>query len=72
MVSVMKNKQKSMKKGSTVPGGGSAKMLKGQHTGTQTPGVTSQQKKGGGGGFGVKGGNGHMFGKSGVKPLKPA
>lgn len=73
MVSVMKNKSMSRKQGKTVPvAGPSGKMMKQQHTGTQTPGVTSQEKKGSGGGFGVKGGNGKMFGKSGSKQLKPA
>lgn len=69
---VMKNKQLSMKKGSKMPNEGpSGKMMKGQHTGMQTPGVSSQEKKASGG-KGAKGGSGKMFGFSGSKKLKPA
>lgn len=69
---VMKNKQLSMKKGSKLPTEGpSGKMLKGQYTGTQKPGVTSQEKGASGGKF-AKGGSTKMFGKSGSKALKPA
>lgn len=68
---VMKNKQLSMKKGKTVPNEGpSGKMMKQQHTGTQKPGVTSQEK-GASGGKGAKGGSGKMFGFAGSKPKKP-
>lgn len=71
MPSVMKNKQLSMKKGSTIPNEGpSGKMMKGQHTGTQKPGVSSQEKSGGKGG-GVKGGTTKMFGKQTSKAVKP-
>lgn len=71
--SVMKNKSKGVKSGMKVPTGGSGKMMQGQATGPQKPGVTSQEQgRSKGKSFGVKGGNGHMFGKSGVKTKKPA
>lgn len=71
MPSVMKNKTLSSKKGKTMPNEGpSGKMMKQQHTGAQTPGVSSQEKKPIGG-IGAKGGSTKMFGKSGSNPKKP-
>lgn len=72
MVSVMKNKQLSMKKGTKLPNEGpSGKMMKRQFTGTQKPGQSSQEQSKSGG-TGAKGGSTKMFGKSGSKALKPA
>lgn len=72
MVAVMKNKQLSMKKGSKVANEGpSGKMMKRQFTGTQKPGVSSQEQSKSGG-TGAKGGTTKMFGKSGSKKQTPA
>lgn len=68
-MAVMKNKQLSMGKGKAIPTGSSGKMLKGQKTGQQKPGVTSQEHTPSGKGP-VKGGNTKMFGKQTVKPVK--
>lgn len=71
MPSVMKNKTLSSKKGKTIPNEGpSGKMMKGQHTGAQTPGVSSQEKKSLSG-LGAKGGTTKMFGKTGSNAKKP-
>lgn len=68
---VMKNKQLSMKKGSGAKGG-STKMMQGQATGQQKPGVSSQeQPRTKSKGF-AKGGGNKMVGKQTVKSLKPA
>ncbi len=71
--SVMKNKSKGVKSGMKVQAGPSGKMMQGQATGPQKPGVSSQeQSRSKGKSFGVKGGGGKMFGKSGVKKQTPA
>jgi hypothetical protein len=67
----MKNKQLSMKKGVKVPAGPSGKMMQGQATGQQKPGVSSQEHSRTKTKGPVKGGNGHMFGKQTVKTQKP-
>ena len=64
------NKDAKKKAGVAVRGG-TANMMKQQHTGTQKPGVTSQEK-GKSSGNGPKGGNTKMFGKQTVKAAKPA
>lgn len=69
---VRKNKQLSMKKGVKVPAGGSGKMMQGQATGQQKPGVTSQEQSRTKTKTPVKGGSTKMFGKQTVKTLKPA
>lgn len=66
---VMKNKQLSMKKG-TGAKGGSTSMQHRQFTGTQKPGVSSQEQSKSGG-KGAVGGKTKMFGKQTVKPAKP-
>ena len=72
MVSVMKNKQLSMKKGKTMPNEGPSNVMLGrQRTGPQKPGVSSQEQ-GKSSGNGAKGGSSKMFKQSGSKPLKPA
>lgn len=70
-MTIRKNKQLSMKRGKPVPAGGS-KMLKCQHTGTQTPGMTSQEARTRGGKGFAKGGTSKMFGFTGSKTQKPA
>ena len=71
MPSVMNNKQLSKKAGKAIPTGGN-KMMKGQATGQQKPGVSSQeQSRTKSKGF-AKGGNTKMFGKSTSKSQKPA
>lgn len=50
--------------------GGKAKMAGKMATGTQRPGQSAQLGRGGG--KWGSGGSGHMFGKSSVKPAKPA
>jgi hypothetical protein len=66
----MKNKQLSMKKSKTIPNEGKGHMMKGQHTGTQKPGATSQEKGASGGKF-AKGGSAKMFSFAPSKPKKP-
>lgn len=68
----MKTKQLSIKKGSKIQAGPAGKMMQGQATGQQKPGVSSQEQSRTKTKGGVKGGSGHMFGKSGSKQLKPA
>lgn len=51
--------------------GGNHAMLKRQHTGTQKPGVSSQEQ-GSSSGDGAQGGSTKMFGKQTVKAAKPA
>jgi len=65
-----KTKSISKKSGMAVNGGNTT-MQHQQHTGTQTPGVSSQEK-GSSGGFGAKGGTTKMFGKQTVKAQTPA
>jgi hypothetical protein len=72
MPTVMKNKQLSMKSEKMINAGPSGKMMKGQATGQQKPGVTSQEHSRTKTKGPVKGGNGHMVGKQTVKALKPA
>jgi hypothetical protein len=72
MPSVMKNKQLSMKKGVGVQAGPSGKMMQGQATGQQKPGVSSQEHSRTKSKGPVKGGTTKMFGKQTVKPVKPA
>mgnify|MGYP004446390399 CR=1 FL=1 len=50
--------------------GGKSSMMKRQFTGTQKPGVSSQEHSKSGGM--AKGGTTKMFGKQTVKPLRPA
>lgn len=70
---VMKTKQLSMKKGSTVPGAGpSGKMMQRQASGPQKPGVSSQEHSAKKSKGPVKGGSTKMFGKQTVKAVKPA
>lgn len=66
------SKQISMTKKGSVPAGPSGKMMQGQATGTQKPGVTSQEQSRSKDKTPVKGGTTKMFGKQGVKPAKPA
>lgn len=68
---VMKNKQLSMKRGAKIPTGGN-KMMQGQATGPQKPGVTSQEHPRTKSKGCAKGGTTKMFGKSGSKTQKPA
>lgn len=68
---VMKNKQLSKKAAGKIPTGGSTMMHR-QATGPQKSGVTSQEHSGKKSKAPVKGGSTKMFGKSGVKQLKPA
>lgn len=65
-VNGMKNSKKSSLDGAK---GGKTGMLKRQFTGTQKPGVSSQEQSKSGG-DGAKGGNTHMFGKQTSKPAK--
>lgn len=67
---MMKTKQLSMKKG-TGAKGGSTSMLQRQFTGTQKPGVSSQEQSKSGG-KGAVGGKTKMFDKQTAKPAKPA
>lgn len=69
---VMKDKTLSRKSGMKVSGGPSGKMMQGQASNAQKPGVTSQEHSRSKTKGPVKGGNGKMFGKSGSKPLKPS
>jgi hypothetical protein len=69
---VMKNKQLSMKKGSKIQAGPSGKMMQGQATGPQKPGVSSQEHARTKSKGMIKGGGNKMVGKQSVKPLKPA
>ena len=68
---VMKNKQLSIKKGAGVKGG-SGKMLQGQASGQQKPGVSSQEHSRTKTKGPVKGGSAKMVGKQTAKALKPA
>jgi len=68
----MKTKQLSMKRGKPIPAGGSNVMLKGQATGAQKPGVSSQEHSRTKSKACAKGGTTKMFGKSGANPQKPA
>lgn len=68
---VKKNKQISMKKGSKIQAGPSGKMMHGQATGQQKPGVTSQEQSRTKTKGPVKGGTTKMFGKQTVKAVKP-
>lgn len=67
-----KTKQLSMKRGSKIPTGGSGKMMQGQASNAQKPGVTSQEHSRSKTKGAVKGGSGKMFGKQTAKTLKPA
>lgn len=67
----MKSKQLSIKKGGGIKGG-SGKMMQGQASGQQKPGVTSQEQSRTKTKGPVKGGSGHMVGKQTVKAAKPA
>lgn len=69
--SVLKNKSKGVKSGMKVPAGGSGKMMQGQASNAQKPGVTSQEHSRSKGGK-PHGGSTKMFGKSSVKTQKPA
>lgn len=69
---VMKNKQLSMKKGTAIQAGPSGKMMQGQATGQQKPGVSSQEHSRSKTKGPVKAGpSGVMTGQK-VKALKPA
>lgn len=72
MPSVMKNKQLSMKKGTKVPAGPSGVMMKGQATGQQKPGVSSQEHSRTKTKGMIKAGGNKMVGKQTVKAVKPA
>lgn len=69
---VMKDKTLSRKTGTKVSAGPAGKMMKGQASGPQKPGVSSQEHSRTKTKGPVKGGNTKMFGKSGVKALKPS
>ena len=69
---VMKNKQTSMKKGTKIQAGPSGKMMQGQASNAQKPGVTSQEHSRSKTKGAVKGGNTKMFGKQTVTAVKPA
>lgn len=70
---VMKNKSKGVKSTSGAKAGPSNVMLGRQHTGTQKPGVSSQEQgKEGKMSYAAKGGTTKMFGKQAAKPAKPA
>jgi len=69
---VMKDKTISKKPGMKVSGGPSGKMMQGQASNAQKPGVSSQEHSRSKTKGPVKGGNGKMFGKSGAGKLKPA
>lgn len=71
MASVMKNKQLSKKSGTKIPTGGNA-MMKGQASGPQKPGFTSQEHSRTKSKGPVKGGTTKMFGKSTAKKQTPA
>lgn len=71
MPPVMKNKQLSMKRGKSIPTGGN-KMMQGQASGAQKPGVTSQEHSRSKSKAAPKGGSTKMFGKSGSKNQTPA
>ncbi len=64
------NKDAKKKAGVAVKGG-STPMMKQQFTGTQKPGMSSQEHSKSSG-TGAKGGNTKMFGKQTVKAVKPA
>jgi len=67
---VMKNKQLSMKKTTFAKAGPSGKMMQGQATGQQKPGVTSQEQSRSKSKSAPAGGKTKMFGKQTVKPQK--
>lgn len=70
---VMKSKQLSIKKGSgSIKAGPSGKMMQGQASNAQKPGVSSQEHSRAKTKGPVKGGSGKMVGKQTVKALKPA
>lgn len=69
---VMKNKQLSMKSKKMVFPGGSGKMMKGQASNAQKPGVSSQEHSRSKTKGPVKGGSTKMAGKGSAKPAKPA
>lgn len=68
----VKSKLISSKAGPKVPAGPAGKMMKGQATGPQKPGVTSQEQSRAKTKGCAKGGTTKMFGKQTAKAAKPA
>jgi hypothetical protein len=69
---VMKDKTLSRKTGTKVSAGPAGKMMQGQASNAQKPGVSSQEHSRSKTKGPVRGGSTKMFGKSGVKAVKPA